>query len=239
MKKVILSTIIISFNLSCGGGNDGGGTTTPSSVPSSVPAGIYRGTITPTGYEAEEGLALLTSNGNVALIDTDTMEGFIGKVSGISLTGSIYSTTTVPATGRVTTVSGNNIGGTYTSEIGGGKFALVADPVLYDRGSSLSKLVGTWVDSVFTSDVGISTWVIGADGTFNVTTTSGCNGTGAFTVFNTPKNEYNLNLTITDCAELNGTFTGFAVTSDTFNADDTISLVFSNGVVARFSEPIK
>ena len=47
-----------------------------------------------------------------------------------------------PATGQVTSVSGNNISGTYSSSIGGGTFALVANPDLYNRGMSFAKLTG-------------------------------------------------------------------------------------------------
>ncbi len=235
MKKVVIS-IIVLFLSGCGGGG-GGGTTDTS--PTSVPPGIYEGTITPTGGTADSAVALITSSGKVAILDISTIEGFIGTISGSSLTGTIYSNSSVPATAQITSASGNNISGTYTSSLGGGTFALVADPNLYARGASLSKLVGTWVDSVFTSGTGTSTWVIQADGTYSVTTTLGCNGTGAFSTIDPTKNEYSFTLTITNCVGLNGTYTGIAATSDTFNTDDSISLVFSSGAVAGLSEPVK
>ena len=46
-------------------------------------------------------------------------------------------------------------------------------------------------------------------------------------------------MNIANCIGFNGTFTGFAVTSDTFNNDDTITLVFNNGSIGGISEPIK
>ena len=233
IKKLILPILIMLIS-ACGGG---GGNT--NSGPTSVPAGIYTGTVTPTGGTADSAVAIITSEDKVTLVDIDTREAFIGTVSGISLTGTMYASTSVPASATVTTVSGNNISGTYTSSLGGGTFALVADPNLYSRTSSLSKLTGTWVDSVFTNVVGTTTWVIQADGTYAVSSTSGCTATGSFAVFNSLKNEYNLNMTIANCTGFNGTYTGFAVISDTSNTDDTLSLIFNNGSIGGMFEPLK
>jgi hypothetical protein len=232
--KAIVATFIALFLTACGGG--GGGSSTTSVT---VPPGIYSGTVTPSGGTPDSAVGLITSNGKVAIVDVDTIEAFIGTISSGSLSGALYSSSTVPATGQVTSASGNNISGTYTSSLGGGTFALVADPNLYNRTSSLSKLVGTWVDSVFTNLTGTTTWVIQADGSFTVSSTASCTGSGNFTVFNSSNNEYNLTLDITNCPGFNGTYTGFAVVNDTYFTDDTISLIFSNGAHGGISEPIK
>lgn len=234
MKKVLIPLIIL-FLSGCGGDSDGD----PPSTPSSVPAGIYEGTITPNGGTPDLSVALITSAGDVAILDVNTIEALVGTISGPSLTGTIYSSTAVPATAQVTSVSGNSISGTYTSSLGGGTFALVADPNLYNRASSLSKLVGIWVDSFFTAGIGTSTWVIQADGSFSISTTLGCTGIGTFSIIDPSKNEYNLSLTISNCAGLNGTYSGIAATSDTLNTDDSISLVFNSATIAGVSEPIK
>ena len=231
IKTVIFSALVILLS-ACGGGSS-------DPVVNSVPAGIYSGTITPTGGAADSAIAIITSDGKATLVDIDTLEAFIGTISTNNLTGTIYSSTSVPANATVTTVSGNNISGSYTSSLGGGTFALVANPNLYDRTSSLSKLTGTWVDSVFTSVVGITTWVIQTDGTFTVSSTSGCTATGSFAIFNSTKNEYNLNMTIENCTGFNGSYSGFAVISDTFNLNDSISLIFANGSIGGLFEPIK
>ncbi len=239
MNKNIVVLLISLFLIACGGG---GGTPDNSTTPAAqitVPAGIYEGTVTPTGGTAESAVALITSDGKVALVDVETYEGFIGTISGASLTGTMYSTSTVPSTAEVTSASGNSISGTYTSSLGGGSFSLVADPNLYSRTSELSKLEGVWVDSVFTNIAGVSTWVVQNDGAFTVTSTSGCTATGVFAIFNSTKNEYNLTITISNCPGANGSYSGFAVISDSFNTDDTISLVFSNGSLGGISEPIK
>ncbi len=235
INNIIISSLIL-FLTACGGGSD---SDNKEESASSVPAGIYEGTVTLSGSTANTALGLIASNGKVSIIDIDTEEAFIGTISGTSLTGSLYSTTTVPSTAEVTNVSGNNISGTYTSSLGSGTFAFTANTNLYDRGSSLSKLAGTWVDTVFTNGTGTTTWVVQNDGTFTVASTLGCNATGAFTIFNAAKNEYNLSINITNCSSLNGSFTGFAVTSDSFNTDDSISLIFSNGSIGGIAEPIK
>jgi hypothetical protein len=234
MLRKILVIALVSLVASCGGGGDSSNASTEIAA-----AGIYEGTLTPTGGTADVVFFMITSDGKVALVDVTTNEGFIGTKTGNTLNGTIYSSVSVPATGEITTVSGNNISGTYTSSIGGGTYSLVANTNLYNRTSSLSKLEGTWVDSVFTSGTGTTTWVIQNDGAFIVSSTLGCNATGAFSVINTTKNEYNLTLNITTCIGFNGSYTGIAALSDTFNTDDSISLVFNSGSIAGLAEPVK
>lgn len=231
----ILALVFVLLVSACGGGEgDIGGV-----APSTAQPGIYAGTITPDGKSAETAAGIITSDGKVALVDITTSEVFIGTISGNSLTGKLYATSGVDSTAEVTTVSGNTISGTYTSSLGGGVFALVADPDLYSRTSSLTKLAGTWVDNTFTNVVGVSTWVIQADGMFDVTTETGCAGSGAFSVINPAKNGYNLSLNITNCSVLNGDYSGFAVTSDNPYTDNTIALIFSNGVFGAPYMPVK
>ncbi len=233
--KTLLLTLVLSVT-ACGGGGD--------TTAEIAPAGIYAGTITPTGETPDTAVALILSTGDTALVDIDTLEAFIGTKSGNSFTGTLYASTSVASTAQVTSVSGNNISGTYSSSLGGGTFTLLADTDLYNRTSSLTKLEGTWVDLVFTnnSNVGISTWVIQADGSFEVTTTSvpTCYGSGSFAITNDLKNEYSLSMNIANCQGLDdGAYVGFAALSDTAGTDNTLSLVFSNGSFAGFSQPIK
>lgn len=233
MRKllVVLGAIFLA---ACGGGGDNSSTT-----QTTIPAGIYSGTITPSGGAPDVAIAIITSNGQASIMDVDSIEAFLGTVSGTAITGAIYSNSTVPATVLVTSINGDNIGGTYSSTLGGGTFAVTADPILYSRTASLSKLTGVWVDSVFTNVTGITTWVVQADGLFSVSSTSGCAGEGSFSVINPLNNEYNLTLTVTNCQSYNGTYSGIAVLSDTNFTDDTISLVFGNGASGGIFEPIK
>ena len=234
MIKKIFILVLFVFISACGSDGD-------STVPI-APAGIYTGAITPEGGSVGAAILIMNSNSEVAIVNTDSLEALIGTRSGNSLSGTIYSATAVSSTAQITSVSGNNIGGAYTSALGGGSFALVADPDLYNRSSSLSKLAGTWVDTVFTTAVGAgdSTWVIQSDGTFAATTTEFCDATGSLSVFNASKNEYSLTMDISNCPGLNGAYTGFAFVSDVSGGtDNVLSLIFSNGVVAGYSSPIK
>lgn len=232
-KRLLIPLSISIIIASCGG--SGGG----SNNSFSTPPGIYDGTLTPTGFAADNAIALITSNNKIAIVDTDTLEAFIGTISNNSLTGTLFSSSVVPATGEVTNVSGNNISGTYSSSIGGGTFALVANVTLYNRGASLSKLVGTWVDSDLTAVAGTTTWVIQSDGSFTMTSPSGCSATGQFSLINTSKNEYEINLIISNCPSFNGTYSGIGALTDEFFTDDHLIFMFNNGSLGGLFQPVK
>jgi len=230
-KKIItlLSVLVIS---ACGGGGDGSGI-------SSVPPGIYAGTITATGFAPDDGVGIITSDNRIAVLDLNTEEGIIGTINGSSIAGTLYSSSVVPATAEVTSVSGNNISGTYSSSLGGGTFAFVSDPNLYNRGASLSKLEGIWVDDTYITGTGISTWTIQVDGSFIMTSVSGCAGSGSFSLIDPTKNEYNIDITVSNCIGANGSYSGIGVLNDTFITDDTLSFTFSNGAIAGIDEAVK
>jgi len=233
-KRLLITLSISIIIASC----DGGGSGSNKSF-STIPPGIYDGTVTPTGFAADNAVALITSNNKVGIVDTVTLEAFIGTISFNIITGTLFSSSVVPATGEVTNLSGNNILGSYSSSIGGGTFALVADVNLYNRGASLSKLAGTWVDSFFTAVAGTTTWVIQSDGSFTATSTSGCSATGQFSLIDPSKNEYEINLTISNCPSSNGTYSGIGALSDAFFTDDVLTFMFSNGSLGGLFQPIK
>jgi len=205
-------------------------------------AGIYIGSITPTNGSANNAMAIISSNGSVSIINRDTGESLTGTRSDNSITGTLYATTSVSATAEITLVLGDNISGTYNSSLGGGSFALTGLTTLYNRTSEISKLTGVWVDSVFTNQIGTSTWSILPDGSFTLTTVPGCNATGSFTVFNASNNEYTLTMDVTDCSSLNGSYTGLAFLSDSPGNDgsnDTLSVMIANGTAGGLLEPVK
>ncbi|ALP54954.1 hypothetical protein Tel_17005 (plasmid) [Candidatus Tenderia electrophaga] len=242
MKKVtLLTTAILVSACGGGGGGDEGSNVDTVNLKSSIstPPGIYSGTVTPTGGAPDDAVALVTTDDRIAIVDLVTLEAFMGNVTGVDVDGAMFSSSVVPATGKVTSISGNNINGTYDSSLGGGTFALVADPNLYNRGASLNKLTGVWVDSIFTNTTGTTTWVIQADGSFAMTSTSGCAAQGDFSLLDPSKNEYGVDITVTNCLSYNGTYSGIGALSDTYNNDDTLSFMFSNGSVAGLFEPVK
>lgn len=211
--------------------------------PEIASAGIYVGTITPTGGSSGYAMAIISSIGEVAIVNRDTMETFIGTRIDNLMAGTLYAPdrSSVSSTAEITYVSGNNISGSYSSELSGGSFALTGLTTLYNRTSELSKLTGIWVDTVFTSAIGTTTWSILPDATFTMTTPASCYGVGEFTIFNALNNEYSMMMEVTDCGDFNGLHTGLVVLSDSSveSQDDTLSIIFSNGVVAGLLEPIK
>ena len=233
LLSLVTTTVMLMTACGSDGDDTGGGYT------NTLQAGIYGGTLTPVGQAADTAIGIVTSEGDTAIVDLVTEELFIGTASGNSLTGTLYASTAVSSTAEVTNISGNDISGNYTSSLGGGDFALTADPDLYSRTSDLSKLAGVWVDSVFVTATGTSTWNILADGSFTVTTGLGCNASGTFSTIDVTKNEYDVTMTLTDCTIVNGSYTGFAALSDTSNPDDTLTIVFGNGTVGAMRQPIK
>lgn len=238
IKNTFASTLLTTTALlmsACGGGGDN-----PADAPvETLSAGIYGGTLTPTGQAADTAIGIVTSTGNAAIVDLFTEELFIGTANGNSLTGTLYASTAVSSSAEVNNISGNDISGNYTSSLGGGDFALTADPDLYSRSADLSKLGGVWVDTVYVAATGTTTWNILANGTFTVATGSSCNAFGSFSIIDTTKNEYSMVMTLADCGIVNGGYTGFAALSDTSNPDDTLSIVFGNGTVGSIRQPVK
>ena len=231
-KSLLICSILLL--VACGGGSGGG-----SSSVTDAPPGIYTGTLTPTGGLPDTATALITSDNRLSIVDLDTLESFIGTTVGNAISGTLFSSSVVPATGLVTSVSGNNVSGTYSSSIGGGTFALVSLPNLYNRGASFTKLTGVWVDATFTNVTGTTTWVIQANGSFSMTSTSGCSATGQFSLIDPSKNEYGIALTFATCATFNGTYSGIGALDDTFITDDTLVFMFNNGALGGLFAPIK
>jgi len=227
----------------CGGGGGGGGAP-PVPIAS---AGIYSGTVTPNSAAVPFFVVgLMTTDNRVGFfasgIVNDTV-AVIGTRSNNTITGTLfngaYNPSAAPMSGQITSVSGNNIGGVYTSSIESGSFSLVADQNLYSRGASLAKITGTWVDAVHTSGAGTTTWIIQPNGAFSMASVSGCAATGVFSLIDASKNEYGVNLTVTNCPGVNGAYIGAGALSD-FNAtDDMFTFMFSNGTAGGAFAPIK
>jgi len=116
--------------------------------------------------------------------------------------------------------------GTYDNGVETGTFSMV-DAGIYNRTSSLAKLNGTWVENIYTTSTGITTWVIN-NGAYTMTSVSGCASTGTITTIDTTKNEYAITGTVTNCGVFNGTYSGYGFTSDGTFTDDTFEFVIDN-----------
>lgn len=233
----MLSAVLLGLSvMSCGGGSSSDG----KSSASIAQPGLYEGTLSPSESDPHGSLALITSDGRVAmLVGADPVETLIGTLSNRSLKGTLYSSSVASATGDITSTSGSNIDGGYSSMLGGGDFSLVRNSNLSSRGADLSRLEGVWKESVFTKGTGASTWTIQKDGSFSMDSTSGCSGSGQFSLIDPSINEYDVEVTITDCPSYNGTYSGFGTLADSQSVNDTLFFVFNNGSVVKVVEPVK
>ena len=120
-------------------------------------------------------------------------------------------------------MSGSWSGGTGET----GTFSFVYDS-MYDRGSALTTVAGSWV-SVDELDNPIGSITIDAAGRMDAQDAAGCLYSGDLSIINASYNAYDLNLAVTNCGNFNGTYAGLAVVADTDAADDTLIYSVDNG----------
>ncbi|MFC3151768.1 hypothetical protein ACFOEK_12080 [Litoribrevibacter euphylliae] len=100
---------------------------------------------------------------------------------------------------------------------------------LYNDNSSLTKITDIWSDSDGTYT---ETYTIDADGDITGNDTDGCVFTGSFGIIETNYNMYDLELTVSNCGDTNGTYTGKAILDRTTEDEDTLTSYLSNGEYA-------
>jgi hypothetical protein len=224
-----------------GSGGDGGPV-----VPVASP-GIYSGSLTPERSDAwVNTVGLMTTNSRLTFFDQTSAEFIVAGRVNNEFTGTLFSLTGIaPIQGQITSVSGTNIGGIFSSPLDVGTFEFVAKQDRYLRGADLSKLVGTWVDSVYVDGpgitTGITTWVIQPDGSFVMTSESGCAANGHFSLIDPTKNEYGVGLTVTDCDGFDGAYTGIGFLDDTdaTSTNNVLTFTFFNGAQGGAFAPIR
>jgi hypothetical protein len=219
------------------GGGGGGGGPTATVVPD-VPAGIYWGSVTPdVGPKWNNTIGVITTDGQLSFLD-EAKEFLYATGSDHAFDGTLFSLAGLaPLQGEVTSVDiggVTTISGTFTSPLTDGTFAYQLDTALTDRGADLSKLAGTWVDGFHVGPPGIetgtTTWVIQADGTFTMTSTTTCEANGSFSLIDPTKNEYAIDLTLTNCT-FDGAYGGAGLLIDALGSTDNyLIFIFSNGV---------
>ncbi len=231
------SMAILSLSLvACGSDGGSGGNDV---ATNNIPNGLYQGTITPDSGASSDAFAIITSEGEMlvsysesvdsveAIAATTTSSDFNGNVYSAG-TGSITGAVAAPVTGSIILSSGNELTGTYVRGSIGGIFSFTQNENISNKTSDLSKLTGVWVDDVNVDPTGVATYVVQSDGSFEMTTTLGCNGTGNFQLIDPTKNEYDLTMSITGCDDAAGNYDGTAVVVDGSNPDDTITMFFYN-----------
>lgn len=135
--------------------------------------------------------------------------------------GSYFASSTL--TGAVTTKS--VINGTFTSSDGqSGSLSLSYDPIS-DGGSSLA----TTSSNRAATNGGVTTTLsIDSAGQLTGSDTTGCVYNGTVSIIDPTVDIYAVSVTASSCSIYNGSYTGYAVISDTTTTNDTRTYVVSN-----------
>jgi len=260
MCMLIFISLFIGL-ASCGGGGGGGSDSSSTPTPAALlwSPGLYTVDLTPTGGETERATILVASdnrvfygvnNGNHAKVGTTL--GNIVELDNVAGPNDLSTLTLTSATAGTFALSFDVVGDES------GTFAIVTDADnddLYNSGSSFASLEGTWVDNSFTELVGVSTWVIAADGSYTVDTAVGgsgvCSATGNISLIDATKNAYASVSTLINCGaeqnvdpSLNGEYKGILFVTETNFLGDTLfgaaSILLSNGSIFTIvSVPVK
>ncbi len=232
----LISVFSLAALAACGGG--GGGSSDPGPdvpVPDAAVGGIWVGTTTDNvTNEPQFFLGVSTDDGRFRFLSADTLGQFVGTFDstgtnlagsgvGIAPVGSTWlddsTTIDISMTGTIserTRMSGSWSGGTGET----GTFSFVYDSI-YNRGSSLSTVAGSWVSlDEFGNPNGSIT--VDSAGRMDAQDAAGCLYSGNVSIINASYNAYDLDLTVTDCGELNGTYSGLAVVADAVGTDDML-----------------
>ena len=253
MKFLSLNVFLVSMFLSACGGGSGSSESSPSSnLNNENLSGLWNGTISEGGISGEvRGL----------VYDNDPNDGLPGDFFAVSQEfGFIYL-------GKIATSNGDDIsasagrfqiGGGYadqwtltgvgsergtiqataTSEFGNVAAISLSYDSDYDRSSSLSKVSGIW-DNYDEFGNLIATMVLDNNGTFSGNNVAGCSFSGTFSVINSDKNLYQLQVQFSNCGDANDTYIGYAALLDGIGSNDRIEMVYSNDQLVIFDEIVK
>lgn len=125
--------------------------------------------------------------------------------------------------------SKESISGTYSGMGDSGTFYVTYEPI-YERPSSLSLLDGNWRHS--SSQLGIVSLTISANGNITGYSSSGCTYSGNLRLVNSSYNAYQVSINISSCGTLNGNYNGHAILNDTTTKNDTFIAGVSNSSIA-------
>lgn len=229
-----LVMVFTSFVLTgCGGGSGGGSSVpTPAPIVNSAVGGIWEGLITLTDGTKYEAAGFVTETGELRFITEDGAQQ-VGRISsaGSVINGEVteYTASTAPVSGTITgeisarnTLSGSaQFGGVTTST-----FSFKYD-TLYERDSSLAVVSGIYSD---TDGIGYTeTYTIESDGTITGSDTDGCVFGGLVSILDPNYNMYRVQLTVSNCADLDGTYTGLGALSDANGSENDTFIISLTG----------
>lgn len=218
MKKVLGIFLGASCLMACSGGSgDSLGKTSTSEL-----AGIWQGTVTQSAGTAST-IGLIRRNGEYHFLSGNETSYTTGnfQISGdrfsgsgpeyddagveiVALSGDFVSKQSLSGVGRVNGVQTSSFELNYDS--------------IYERGSSLARVVGTYSD---TDGTYTETYTIDSSGDITGSDTDGCVINGQISIVNSAYNDYGIQLTVSNCA-ISGNYTGAAVLLDDEEMDDTL-----------------
>ena len=253
------SGLITACGGSSGGGITGGGGETeplPPIEPSIQEGGIWEGTTTAninSSLLAPEEISLFTTDdGQFRIVGSSAIQAsgstvvaegetdadddvLIGSVTAFAPQGFFFSDGIETSSCDITAIfaEAESITGTYecTDPADNGAFEATYNADQYEQDSSISLVEGTWsgLDANTTNNDVDLTFTVADNGSFTGQNSLGCNLIGAIDEIDNDFNLYEIRITLADCAELNGTYTGLATYRPQSNAQDELFYQVDNG----------
>jgi hypothetical protein len=204
-----------NYGESCGYGSSYG-SSGGCAAPIITGDGYYEGTLTIQGNpQPTPVVAIIADNGDGAISGQDgtyyrlnvSLPGnkVMGTYFGLSQ-GANFPNGTQATSGSISAVASPNLNGTLSDQTGAAEPLALNFDTVYNLGSSLPTLAGTWS---YTANGFSLTATIRPDGTFSAIDSNSCTYTGAFSLIDPNFNAYSENY-IRSCSGVNDTFTGLA-----------------------------
>lgn len=220
---VLFSGLLLS---GCGGGGGSGGSGTAVSAN-----GLWQGTFTENGIDTFDLHALLYNGRIIAISEAAgiiydgrySMDGnrITGSVTAYQIGGGVYTKTNLSGT----VSAQNQITASFSTDLGTtGTINLVFDEI-YNRDSSLGLVADVWYYSDGIDSLAIN---VENDGTFVGQSSDGCILSGRLSILDPAYNLYGVEVTVTNCGYLNGSYDGFAGLMDDTMPNDTLLVAVSN-----------
>lgn len=244
-SSVFLWAYLLLGVAACGGGGGGGGDNSgPPPVSNADLGGLWIGNTTNSASpgSSQTLYGVTTDGGEFRFLSFDTYGQFIGTLSssGNSISGnglgwapigytwmdgSVLTSITLSGTiSERTSITGNWTAG--TGETGTATFSY---DTLHTRTPSLDTLSANWYYSDGYDSVTLS---INASGIISGSDTGGCVYNGQATIPNSSYNTYRINIDVSSCGDVNGSYGGLGFLADDQNTNDTLIISVDDGTLA-------
>ncbi|MCJ7556199.1 MAG: hypothetical protein MUP90_04705 [Gammaproteobacteria bacterium] len=238
MKKTLIALGISVGLAGCGG------VTVPERLPTADPniGGIWFGyNFTDQLGDSQEFIGIATEDGTfrylelatqVQFVGTVTFNGEIAKGSGVAIAapGATWGDTSMVSTLDISgfVVERESVEGDWSLASGEtGYYWLLFDSV-YFKDSSLDLTAGVW-SIVDDTGADIGTLTVEADGSLNGQNIAGCLYSGNLAIIDMQYDVYDVSVTISNCAESDGVYTGFGALGDDLEINDSMLLITDDG----------